>query len=176
VTGRTLLLTVFGLGYRRPAPGTWGSLPPPVIALVLVSILGSNGLTRSDHWILALVMVAIALVFTWACAAFGDWAEAWWGWKDPSQIVADETAGQAIALIALPWRGTGDKNVVLCNLLLAATAFFAFRFFDIVKPWPARQIQAYPGGWGVVLDDLFAGVYALIVTLLLARFVWGAMM
>jgi phosphatidylglycerophosphatase A len=112
------------------------------------------------------------VVFTLACAVWGDWAEAHWRWKDPSQVVADEVAGQAIALLMLPWRPTESVRDLIANILIALTAFLAFRFFDIVKPPPAGALQHVPGGWGIVLDDLAAGVYALIVAQLAAHLLW----
>ncbi len=171
------LLTVFGLGYRKPASGTWGSLPPPAITLALVFLLGANGLSAFDTWLINGVLVILLLVFSYACLAWGDWAEAIYGKKDPGQVVADEVAGQAVALLALPWRAIMDvdgliQGAIGFNIALAATAFFTFRIFDIVKPPPARGIQRWPSGWGILVDDLFAGVYALIVTQLLAHYLW----
>jgi len=172
------MVTVFGLGHMRPAPGTWGSMPPVAAALVLAMLLGVNGLGAADHWIINGVLVLLLLVFSYACAAWGDWAEAWYGKKDPGQVVADEVAGQAVTLLLLPWRAIVEDGVMRWeawwfNIIAAATAFFAFRFFDIIKPPPARQVQAWPSGWGILVDDIFAGVYALIATQVLVRLVWG---
>ena len=98
---------------------------------------------------------------------FGAWAEVHFGKKDPRQVVADETAGQCVALLALPWGGDWSENLVL-----AATAFVTFRLFDIVKPPPINRIQRLGGGWGILVDDLLAGLYALAATQLLARLIW----
>ena len=176
--GAAVMLTAFGLGHLRPAPGTWGSMPPAAAALVLAVLLGLNGLGAADHWIINGVLILFVLVSSYACAAWGDWAEAWYGGKDPSQVVADEVAGQAVVLLALPWRaivedGAMRWEALWFNIIAAATAFLAFRLFDIVKPPPARQVQAWPSGWGILVDDIFAGVYALIVTQVLVRLVWG---
>jgi len=174
----SLLLTAFGLGHLRPAPGTWGSTLPTGIALLLVIVLGVNGFSARDGWIVNIVLVVLLLVFSYACLAWGDWAEAWYGKKDPGQVVADEVAGQAIALLALPWRAIVDEggarwDALLFNIIAAATAFFAFRLFDIVKPPPAQQLQAWPSGVGILIDDIFAGGYALIATQLLVRYAWA---
>lgn len=161
------ILTTFGLGHMRPFPGTWGSLPTVVFAGILVAA----GLGPATHpWLFNALMLAILIVFTLACAIRGDEAEAIFLKKDPSQVVADETAGQAIPLLFLPAAAFATPATSAWTLFLA---FIAFRIMDILKPWPAHQIQKYPGGWGVVLDDLVAGVYALFVVQLAARFVLG---
>jgi phosphatidylglycerophosphatase A len=159
------MVTVFGLGYLRPAPGTWGSLPSVVIAAALIA---AGAGPAGKAWVYWVVLGAVALVFTAACVALGDKAEARFWKKDPSQVVADETAGQAVTLLFLPPAAalSSRPGVTACWLLLA---FLAFRAMDIVKPWPARQIQSVPGGWGVVLDDLVAGVYAGLVVLVAAE-------
>jgi phosphatidylglycerophosphatase A len=161
---RRHLLTVFGLGHMPIASGTWGSLPAAGIALGLAIVIG-------PHWTIDGVLVLTGLLFSIACVRFGDSAEEEFGRKDPGQVVADEMAGQCVALLLLPWR----EDALLYNAALAATGFLAFRFFDILKPPPANGLQRIPGGWGILIDDLVAGVYALIVTQLAARFLWAGM-
>jgi phosphatidylglycerophosphatase A len=159
------MVTVFGLGYLRPAPGTWGSLPSVVIAAALIAAGAGPAGKACVYWA---VLGAITLIFTAACVALGDKAEARFWKKDPSQVVADETAGQAVTLLFLPpaAAATSRPGLAACWLL---AAFLAFRAMDIIKPWPARQIQSVPGGWGVVLDDLVAGVYAGLIVLVAAE-------
>jgi phosphatidylglycerophosphatase A len=84
------------------------------------------------------------------------------GRKDPGVVVIDEIVGQWIALILIP----------LC-LWTTIGAFLLFRLTDIVKPYPARQLEALPGGWGIVADDLMAGLYANLL-LRVALLVWPA--
>jgi phosphatidylglycerophosphatase A len=157
------LVTVFGLGHMRPFPGTWGSLPTVLFAGMLIAL----GLGPAAHPILYnLLLAAVLIVFTLSCAILGDLAEAKFLKKDPSQVVADETAGQAIPLMFLPALSVITPGRAILTLL---AAFLAFRLMDIVKPWPARQIQSVSGGWGVVLDDLMAGVYALMIVQVLTR-------
>lgn len=160
---RLLLLTTFGLGHMRPASGTWGSTPPPALALLMILVLSGDGLSRFEHWLINISLLLIALIFSIVCVRFGAEAEHRFGKKDPGQVVADETAGQAIALLFLPWRPMIDSEGWIWNVALAATAFFAFRILDIIKPPPANQIQRLAGGWGILADDLIAGGYALIV-------------
>lgn len=147
------LLTVFGLGHMRPASGTWGSMPPVVLAgsLILVGA-GPGGFAWIYYGVLALALV----IFAGVCIAHGDDAEARWG-ADPSEVVADEVAGQCIAIMFIP--PAAEQNAWLALAMLAA-AFFAFRFFDIIKLEPANALQRLRSGWGVLLDDLAAGLYA----------------
>ncbi len=160
---KLILVTVFGLGHLRPFPGTWGSLPTVVLAgLLLLARLGPD----RHPWIYNALLLAVLVFFTLCCAILGDLAEAKFLKKDPSQVVADETAGQVLPLLFLPAAAIHTPGLAIFTLLFA---FIAFRVMDIVKPWPAYQIQAAPGGWGLVLDDLVAGLYAMILLQVVAR-------
>jgi phosphatidylglycerophosphatase A len=107
---------------------------------------------------LALTLIFVILVGVWA----GSRAEQFLGRKDPSQVVIDEVAGMMLSVLTLPR-----------TPMVLLTAFLLFRFFDIVKPFPARQSQVFSGGIGVMLDDLIAGAYALaLLTASRALFGW----
>lgn len=169
-TGRGLrVITVFGLGFMRPASGTWGSMPPVLVAAGLIAAGiapgGSLAHTIAYHTVLGVLF----FIFAAACVLQGDCAEARFG-HDPSEVVADEVAGQCLALAALPAGALATPGKAALTLLLA---FLAFRVLDIVKPWPARQLQRVPGGWGILLDDIFAGLYAAVVVQVVTR-VWLA--
>jgi phosphatidylglycerophosphatase A len=159
---RHALVTVFGLGLLKPAPGTWGSLPSPLLVLALLW-------SGAALWVINVVLALLGIAFGIACVRFGHLAEQRYGTKDPRQVVADETAGQCVALWFLPWRSIGEAGAWSWNVILAATAFVAFRFFDILKPAPIYRLQRTPGGWGILIDDLVAGVWALVVTQVVAR-------
>lgn len=156
-------ITTFGLGHMRPASGTWGSLPPVIVASALILLgAGPNTQPLAYYGVLATILLA----FSAACIMQGDAAEARFGEKDPSEAVADETAGQCIPLLAiLP----ANAETPARGLLLVAIAFFAFRILDIIKPPPAKGWQRIPGGWGILIDDLVAGVYAAAVVLISQR-------
>lgn len=149
----TLLLTAGGLGLLRPAPGTWGSLPPAALAFALLW-------TAAPAWVDAGALVALALVATWACIRYGDDGERSFGGKDASSIVIDEVAGGSIA--ALPLAFVVGASAVE-SLVLAGLSFLLFRAFDIWKPGPIRLLQRWSGGLGVVADDLAAGALAGVV-------------
>ncbi len=153
------LASTFGLGQMRPFPGTWGSIPPVILAAVLL-------FAGAPLWLYTLTLLAVLVVFALVCILAGDRAEARWGRKDPSQVVADETAGQCLPLLFLPGSALASPSLILFTLFLA---FVAFRLFDIFKLWPARGIQKTPGGWGILLDDLVAGLQALLFLQILSR-------
>ncbi|MGA1017462.1 MAG: phosphatidylglycerophosphatase A [Phycisphaerales bacterium] len=144
---RGLALTVGGVGLLRPASGTWGSLVPVGIATL------AAGADVGAMPMLAGLGAALVLS-SLACVIWGDWAERRWGRSDAGEIVADEVAGQVIALAAVPW---ADPGVPWWWI---AAAFVLFRVFDIAKPPPIDGLQNLPKGWGVLADDLAAGAAA----------------
>jgi phosphatidylglycerophosphatase A len=138
--------TFFGAGRLRPGPGTWGSA-----AAALLWLLAAMGLQLAPGPLAWLTLAAAmsALVVGIPAATRVELES---GREDPGYVVIDEVAGQWIALI--------HSRVNLSHLL---AGFLFFRLFDIVKPWPARQLERLPGGWGIMLDDVAAGVYALLL-------------
>lgn len=147
-------ITTFGLGLLRPAPGTWGSLPPAGLAMLLV-LLGRGPASDGLLWY-ALLTATVAL-FSAACLACGNAAERHFRRKDPSQVVADETAGMALALLCLPHACFASPQRAA---IWIGAAFVLFRLADILKPPPARRLQSLHAGAGILIDDLIAGVYA----------------
>lgn len=156
-----MLLTTGGLGHMRPASGTWGSLPPVIIAYALILL----GIGPGDplSWVYFLVLALICIIYSAACVLLGHEAEAKWG-KDPSEVVADETAGQCLTLMFIP---AGICNCPMTTMGAVLGAFFLFRAFDILKPWPAGAMQNIAGGWGILLDDIFAGIMGGIALLII---------
>jgi len=144
-----LAISTFGVGYLPLMPGTWGSLVAVGIFLGFTQLVKGNALV-------ALVLVSIVVV-----TFVGIWAasrtEALSGRKDPGKIVVDEVAGQLISLFPL-------TLLVHWSIVAVIISFILFRFFDIVKPYPARKLEALKGGLGVMCDDLIAGVYAAAIT------------
>jgi phosphatidylglycerophosphatase A len=154
--GAEWMLTCCGIGRLRPTPGTYASLPPIIIALLLAGTLPPE-----SRW---MIDVTIGLAAAWGiivCIRFGALAEEVFGRKDPNQVVTDEVTGQSLALLFLPWFPPEESAR---NLIIAGIGFLTFRTFDIVKPYPAYQLQRLRHGWGILLDDLVAGIYAAVVT------------
>ncbi len=153
--GRMLAVTAGGLGLLRPAPGSWGSLPPVAIALLIVW-------SGAPWWVITVALALVGTCGTIACVRFGREAEAAFGAKDPSSVVADEVAGCAVTLLAVPWWMLvgSDPHALLRAAVVCATGFFFFRLFDVLKPGYVSELQSQPFGWGIVLDDLAAGAWA----------------
>lgn len=159
-TAGRLLVTGLGTGYLPIAPGTWGSA-----ATCGVFLLVAWGCAGRGACVTA-AMALLAAAATLGCALLGRFAESAFGAKDPGRCTLDEWAGQALALCLLPIGGTWRHW-----LIAAGAAFVAFRVFDIVKPPPARRLEKLPHGWGIVADDLMAGLYANVVAQLVLRYV-----
>lgn len=149
---RMLLMTCFGTGLLRPASGTWGSMPAAALAWAML-LLGAPQAVYIGVLALWFVMFCVS------CVVFGEWAEAKFGKKDAGQIVADEAAGQCFPLVFLASIGlSGFWDITF----VVGAAFVLFRTFDVIKPPPANAMQKLHAGWGVLVDDLFAGLYAAI--------------
>ena len=154
---RRLLTSCFGLGRLPLAPGTWGSLPPAIIFALLCEFGASAVL-------ISVVMAALALAGSVVCVKCAPAVTAVTGKSDPREVVVDELAGQAVTFLAVPFLaiGTISTSQIWATTVLG---FLLFRFFDIAKPWPMRKFEKLPKGWGVLADDLLAGVYAAVLLL-----------
>ena len=115
---------------------------------------------------LTLVLVAGIGLASWLSVRWGGWAIAKFGDSDPHPFVLDEFAGQWVALLALP---IGLDASLRAVAVILAGQFFLFRVFDVLKPPPARQAERLPAGYGILIDNLFAGLYANLVGQLLWR-------
>ncbi|HXX02393.1 MAG TPA: phosphatidylglycerophosphatase A [Candidatus Acidoferrales bacterium] len=147
----TLIATFCGIGRLHPGPGTWASAVTVVLWAAIAHDLSPalrTPVVAGLAILVTLIGIPAATQVARACGA-----------KDPQFVVIDEVAGQLIALIAVP---------LAWKTFLAG--FILFRAFDIVKPPPVRQLERLPEGTGIVLDDVAAGVYALVGIHLLLHF------
>ena len=138
----------FGLGNLPIAPGTWGSLPPVAVFLIMGWFGGASPVA------VATVMIMLAVAGSIVCVRSAPASIAATGTNDPSEVVADEFAGQAVTFIVA---GIFATERIFVTAILG---FLLFRLFDIIKPWPLRKLEKLPQGWGVLADDLGAGIYA----------------
>jgi phosphatidylglycerophosphatase A len=134
-----MIATWFGCGLSPVAPGTAGSLAGLVIAIALNLAFGWGPLT---FLLLAAILTAPGI---WAATVI----EKREGIEDPGKVVVDEVIGQWVTLAGAP----------VLNWKTFLVGFALFRLFDVLKPPPARQFERLPGGWGIVADDVMAGVY-----------------
>jgi len=173
------LATGFGSGYLKPAPGTWGSLAGLGAWLLFVtSLRGVSGTIAMGTLLTA--PVVLTLVAVWA----SDRVVKETGQKDPSFIVADEWAGIWFALTPLLFTITVQPQPLSLWVARLVTPFMLFRLFDIWKPGVVDRAQHLPGGWGVVMDDVLAGLLAALIVWPLDRWLgaqsllhpalWGA--
>lgn len=141
------IASVGGIGYVGKGGGTIAAVVFCVIWLLLPANYSNN------IW---------QIVITFFIIALGIWSsnkvDALWG-KDSSKVVIDEVAGMAITLLYVPQ-----------HIEYMFAGLIAFRFFDIVKPLGIKKLESWPKGWGVMADDVLAGLYALIVVQLLLQF------
>jgi phosphatidylglycerophosphatase A len=145
------LSTFFGFGYLKPGPGTYGSVAAVLLWYAAASFFTPSRVTLA----LATALAAILITAIGIPASTITAREA--SRKDPGFVVIDEVAGQLFALILAP----PDWHHAALDLLL-------FRLFDIWKPWPIRRLEALPAGTGIMLDDVAAGLLALLTGLLLS--------
>jgi phosphatidylglycerophosphatase A len=145
-----LIGTFFGAGLLKPGPGTYGSISAVLLWYAAAHLLHPAPAALA----MGTTIAAILTTFIGIPAATIVANES--GREDPGHVVIDEVAGQLIALIAIP----ADWQHAALSLVL-------FRFFDILKPPPVRQLERFHGGTGIMLDDVGAGIYALAVAQLI---------
>lgn len=141
-----LIATFFYVGLIPVAPGTFGTLA----AIPLFWII--SGLPIYIYLLITVVVIGVSV---WAAAE----TEKIYARRDPGQIVADEVAGYLVTMILIPPTAT-----------YIVVGFFLFRILDILKPPPVRRLEKLPRGWGIVIDDVAAGVYACVLMHLIIRY------
>lgn len=143
LTFSTFIASLFLIGFIPFAPGTFGTLASYGIYLLLPAWLYDG----TFRYLMPMLIVALALLAVVICKKAEDILG-----EDHGSIVLDELLGYFVATLFLPH-----------NWLIGLYAFILFRVFDIAKPFPINRSQKLPGGWGVVVDDLLAGVYANVI-------------
>src|SRR3984957_11236820 len=138
--------TFFGAGLLKPGPGTYGSIAAVLLWYAAAHALHPAPLALAIGTAIAAILATLIGIPAATIVAHES------GREDPGHVVIDEVAGQLIALIAIP----ADWPHAILSLLL-------FRLFDILKPPPIRQLERLPAGTGIMLDDVAAGILALIV-------------
>ena len=157
--------TFFGAGFGKPGPGTWGSVAATLIWFG-VSKIGEpahsvNAYFVAPYQVGLLIFTLIGIILSIALGVpAATIAARESGRKDPGFVVIDEVAGVWITLLGAVFHPDWQHIVV---------ALLLFRVFDIWKPFPVRQLEKLPEGWGIVFDDVAAGLYAWAVLVLLNK-------
>lgn len=139
-----LIATFFGIGFVPPGPGTWAA------AVTVVLWWGASHWLQADRLLPAAIIASLVVTIIGIPPSTVVARES--GVKDPGFVVIDEVAGQMIALIGVP-----------LNWKYLLASFILFRAFDIVKPFPLRRLEKLPEGIGIMMDDVGAGLYALVL-------------
>ena len=156
-----ILSTGLGTGFCPGAPGTVGAFLVLLIWYGLSFLVSVNTL----FWITLLLVVATTVVGAWTSKVM----ERYWG-EDPRTVVIDEFVGTWIPCLV-----AGVAADHLTTAILGLFGFAMFRVIDIVKTPMCRRLERVPDGWGVMLDDVLAGTYALILTLILRFILTGSL-
>jgi len=150
-----MLASCFGLGRLPVAPGTWGSIPPAVVFGLLCQF-------GAPAVLVSIVMAVFVVAGSVVCVKCAPAAIAATGKSDPGEVVADEVAGQALTLLTVPLAMTAEFTVGQI-WAVAGMGFLIFRILDIAKPQPIRKLEKLPQGWGILADDLLAGVFGAVI-------------
>lgn len=151
-----MIATSLGVGYLPVAPGTWGAILGVILWLPLYLWADPS----LSFWITSLAIVVVGIAGTWA----SNESEKYWG-KDPVVACVDETVGQWVSLVPLC---VGVELVPWWEILVSLALF---RLFDIYKPLGIRRLEDLPGGWGMMADDIAAGLLSAMLLLLLNLFI-----
>jgi phosphatidylglycerophosphatase A len=152
---RKWVVTGGGVGLLRPAPGSWGTAPPAAIYWGLLCI-GMGEPQRSGIFIGIIVVASVLLI------AYGKWASAYFREPDPGSVVLDEYAGFALTVLFLPVPAMCGSDPWKLFAFVAAV-YILFRATDTLKIPPGNYLERLPWGWGVLCDDLCAGLQANII-------------
>ncbi len=151
---RRLAVSFFYLGYCPLVPGTAASVGAMAVYLLVASL-------PHGHFVMPLLVAAAGGLCLW----LGEWAEEHFGVRDPRPFVLDEAAGFFVAVLGITPLSPGAAAII---------ALLFFRLFDITKPFPAWYVAKLPGGTGILMDDLVAGLYAHLCTRLVLALIGGA--
>ncbi len=147
---KLIFITGFGTGYTPKGSGTVASL----IGIIFFVLFSKYIVV----YYLLLLFIIVGGIY------FSSWGEIYFNEKDSGKIVIDEIAGMMISLAGFTF-----YKFEAVNIFLIVTAFILFRLFDIFKPFPINNVQKLKGGWGIMLDDIIAGIFSNILLHLILK-------
>ena len=152
-----------GVGYIKIAPGTFASL----ITSIILFYLFRSSILIEDFSIICVIIIFFFFYSLHAIESLKSQLQQ----KDAKQIVIDEVIGQSIPILLIEYITFLQTQSFGADLYLYVASFFLFRFFDILKPFPIKYFDKnYKNSFGILFDDVLAGIYTLIVVLLLLKF------
>jgi phosphatidylglycerophosphatase A len=151
-----------GVGYLRPAPGSWGTAVPAALLWCLLSV----GLDQT--WRTA-ILLAFGLLASILLILFGKWAAAYFRQADPGTCILDEYAGFAVTAALVPVPIWCHQQGLWGLFAFVAGLYILFRLADTLKIPPVNWLERLPWGWGILCDDLAAGVQANLIAQLIVR-------
>jgi len=155
------IVTGGGVGFLRPAPGSWGTVPPATLFFLMLIC------NVPDFW-RNMIFVAFGLIASALLVVWGKWAAAYFREADPGQVILDEYAGFAVTVLFMPIPIWCDDTPFRLFLFTAAL-YILFRATDTLKLPPCRSLERLPWGWGILCDDLAAGLQANLIAQLAIR-------
>jgi phosphatidylglycerophosphatase A len=157
------VVTGGGVGFLRPAPGSWGTCPPALLFLLMLVVPIADP-TRS------LLLLAFGLVASVLLVMYGKWAAAYFREPDPGSVILDEYAGFAVTVAFMPMPQWCNNHGTLGLFVFTAGLYILFRLTDTLKLPPANYLERLPWGWGILCDDLAAGLQANLIAQLIIHF------
>jgi len=152
------LSTLFGIGYIPIAPGTMGT----IFAATIFYFVAKLYLPSVPWWLFNTVILGVTVIIYFAGVALTSEAEKKLG-HDSGKIVIDELVGYLVSILFLPTVSVGRLWAIVLY------TFIFFRVFDIAKPWPINNSQKLKSGWGIMTDDVIAGIYANILAQIIIK-------
>ncbi len=156
------IVTGGGVGFLRPAPGSWGTVPPAILFLLLL-------LANVTDPARTCILLAFGLIASILLIAYGKWAAAWFREPDPGSVILDEYAGFAVTIAFVPIPTWCVTQGALGLFVFTAALYIVFRATDSLKIPPSNYLERLPWGWGILCDDLCAGLQANLIAQLIIR-------
>jgi phosphatidylglycerophosphatase A len=151
-----------GVGFLRPAPGSWGTVPPAALLWLFLCL----GLSPVNY---SIILLAFGLVAAILLVRYGKWAAAYYRQPDPGTVILDEYAGFALTAAFVPVPSWCQPHGTWGFFAFVAGLYILFRLTDTLKLPPANYLERLPWGWGILCDDLASGIQANLIAQLVIR-------
>ncbi len=158
---RKVIVSFLGMGYLPVAPGSWGALLGAIFA-------GLIGWWCGEIQYFNVMLIVLSVIFYFVGVLLGKWAVEYYKSDDPRCFVLDEVVGMFVSILFIPF--VFDKWGGFWGILFVQ--YILFRIFDVIKPFPVKSAEKFALGWGIMSDDVIAGIYANVLGQFLMRLIW----